>query len=133
MLTPNQDEAASADETPPNESYCPYFHHVIELIGRRWTGAILLVLSRQPSRFSRLRQQIPGLSDRLLSERISELELEGIVERVLVGDNTMYQLSERGNTLRPVLDAIEVYAKATVCDAAPATHPGRRNEERRAK
>lgn len=113
------------------ETYCPYFHHVIELIGRRWTGAILLVLSRQPSRFSRLRQQIPGLSDRLLTERIAELELEGIVEKAQIDDHTAYQLSEKGNGLRPVLDAIEAFARTTASDHASATRPGRRFEEPR--
>lgn len=113
-------------------AYCPYFHHVIELIGRRWTGAILLVLSRQPSRFSRLRHQIPGLSDRLLSERISELELEGIVERHQVDEHTVYQLSEKGAGLRPVIEAIEAFARTTVCDHPGSSRPGRRAEERRA-
>lgn len=123
--------------TPPDDvsldgTYCPYFHHVIELIGRRWTGAILLALSRQPSRFSRLTQQIPGLSDRLLSERITELEREGIVERHQVDEHTVYRLSEKGSRLRPVIDAIEVFAKTTVCDLPVAARPGRRSEAPRA-
>ncbi len=109
-------------------TYCPYFHHVIELIGRRWTGSILLALSRGPSRFSRLRQQIPGLSDRLLSERITELEAEGIVERRQVNDQTVYQLTTKGTGLVPILDAVETFAKTTACDEHLPSHPGRRSD-----
>ena len=98
------------------------------LIGRRWTGSILLALSRGPCRFSRLRQQIPGLSDRLLSERITELEAEGIVERSQVNDRTLYQLTEKGNGLRPTIAAVETFAKTTACDEHQPSHPGRRSD-----
>ena len=60
-------------------SYCPYFHHTIELIGRRWTGAVLLAMAAGRSNYSDIRDAIPGISDRLLSERLRELEVEGIV------------------------------------------------------
>ncbi len=109
--------------------YCPYFHHVIELIGRRWTGAILLVLSNGPSRFSSLRHQIPGLSDRLLSERLTELEREGIVEHIEFDEHTFYQLSEKGAGLRPVLHAIETFAHAIAGAHHLSDRPGRRADE----
>ncbi len=82
LSTPRNDNTTTneAGVASSDGAYCPHFHHVIELIGRRWTGAILLVLANGPSRFSGLRHQIPGLSDRLLSERLDELEDEGIVE-----------------------------------------------------
>ena len=110
-------------------SYCPHFHHVIELIGRRWTGAILLVLSSGPSRFSGLRHQIPGLSDRLLSERLDELEDEGIVEHRELNDHTFYQLSQKGAGLLPVIHAIETFAQATAGDQRRSDRPGRRAEK----
>src|SRR5215211_67520 len=59
----------------------PLYHEAIELIGRRWTGAILQVLLRGPHRFSEIGHAVPELSDRLLSERIKELEARGIVVR----------------------------------------------------
>lgn len=106
--------------------YCPYFHHVIELIGRRWTGVVLLSLARAPMRFSRLREQVPGLSDRLLTERLTELEREGLVDRVEIDGHTQYQLSSVGEGLRPVITAIETFVES----AAPLLHcsqnPGRR-------
>src|SRR4051794_41919328 len=60
---------------------CPHFHHAIELIGKRWTGAIVCALTERPMRYGELGKAVPGLSDRLLSQRLRELEEEGLVER----------------------------------------------------
>lgn len=93
-------------------SYCPYFHHTIELIGRRWTGAALLAMSAGCTNYSEIRDAIPGISDRLLSERLRELETEGIVERCVSGRSTTYVLTEKGRSLQPVLDAVSDHAHA---------------------
>src|SRR6201992_3130686 len=69
--------AASA----PCTQVCPQFHEAIELIGKRWTGAIVCALTERPMRFGELGKAVPGLSDRLLSQRLRELEDEGLVER----------------------------------------------------
>ena len=58
------------------DSICPLYHRAIELIGRRWTGAILQVMRGGVVRFSDLAAAIPGLSDRMLSERLKELEAQ---------------------------------------------------------
>ena len=58
---------------------CPHFHAAIELIGKRWTGAIVCALTERPMRFGELGKAVPGLSDRLLSQRLRELEEEGLV------------------------------------------------------
>src|SRR5436190_553222 len=63
---------------------CTRFHRASELIGRRWTGAIVFVLLRQRCRFATLRAAIPDITDRMLSDRLQELEGEGIVERTVV-------------------------------------------------
>jgi len=60
---------------------CGLYHQAVELVGKRWTGALLLVLMDGPLRFSEVRELVPDISDRLLSERMKELEAEGIVER----------------------------------------------------
>ena len=60
---------------------CPDFHAAIELIGRRWAGAILWALAERPHYFAELTASVPGLSDRLLSRRLRELEAAGLVER----------------------------------------------------
>ena len=59
----------------------PDFHAAIELIGRRWAGAILWALAERPHYFAELTASVPGLSDRLLSRRLRELEAAGLVER----------------------------------------------------
>src|SRR5256885_15757178 len=60
---------------------CSLYHRAIELVGKRWSGAILLVLMDGPLNFTGIRELVPDISDRLLSERLKELEAEGIVER----------------------------------------------------
>src|SRR6201988_1572791 len=67
---------------------CPLYHEAVELVGRRWTGAILRVLMDGPLRFSEIAQAVPELSDRLLSERMKELEARGIVQRTVIPGTT---------------------------------------------
>jgi DNA-binding HxlR family transcriptional regulator len=55
------------------ESCCSAYHQAVELIGKRWTGAIVFVLMDGPLRFSEVKVLVPDLSDRLLSERMKEL------------------------------------------------------------
>ena len=66
---------------------CPHFHKAIELIGRRWTGAVLQVLMKGRTRYCDIRDAIPEVSDRMLSERLKELESEGIVVRVVMPEH----------------------------------------------
>ena len=96
-----------------NEAFCPYFHHAVELIGRRWTGAILRAMLAGCIRFSEIAATIPGLSDRLLSERLKELEAEGIVHRTVLPETPVrieYHLTEKGAALQPVLEAVSGWA-----------------------
>ncbi len=74
-------EAGSQTQDQAGNGVCPHFHAAIELIGKRWTGAILSALTEGPQRFAELVRAVPGLSDRLLSQRLRELEEEGLVER----------------------------------------------------
>ena len=62
-------------------AFCPVYHRAVELIGRRWTGAILRALLAGVNRFSDLVATVPGMSDRMLSERLKELEAEGVLEK----------------------------------------------------
>ena len=75
--------AGSASRPP---ELCSRFHRASELIGRRWTGAIIFVLLRSSCRFAALREAIPDITDRMLSDRLQELEAEGIVARTVVPD-----------------------------------------------
>lgn len=88
---------------------CSSFHRAIEFIGRRWMGAILLVLMRGPRRFNALLGAIPDISDRLLTERLRELEALALVERrVLPGSpvKVEYELTTAGRDLQTVLTAV---------------------------
>lgn len=95
-------------------SVSPDFHAAIELIGRRWTGAILWALSERPHYFAELTASVPGLSDRLLSRRLRELESAGLVERS-VSEGTpprvSYALTEKGRSLGPVLTQLAGWAR----------------------
>jgi DNA-binding HxlR family transcriptional regulator len=97
------------------ESCCERYHHAVELVGKRWTGAILIVLMDGTLRFSEIRHLVPDLSDRLLSERLKELEAEGIVERrVLEGSpvRVEYALTAKGQALEPAVRALKRWAHA---------------------
>lgn len=95
-------------------SVCPHFHAAIELIGKRWTGAIVFALTDGPLRFGGLAKAIPGLSDRLLSQRLRELEEEGLVERVVEAGSPVrvtYSLTEAGSDLEPAIAELKAWAK----------------------
>jgi DNA-binding HxlR family transcriptional regulator len=97
------------------EECCPRLHTAVELVGKRWTGAILYVLlkSGRPMRFTEIGHAVPDLSDRLLSERMKELEAHGIVERTVSRSTPVrveYELTERGRELAPALKALKAWA-----------------------
>jgi DNA-binding HxlR family transcriptional regulator len=92
---------------------CPFYHEAVELVGRRWTGAILRVLMDGPLRFSEISQAVPELSDRLLSERMKELEARGMVERTVLPGPPLrveYGLSRMGRELEPALSELHRWA-----------------------
>jgi len=93
---------------------CPHYHEAIELLGKRWTGAIVRVLMlRSPLRFSEVAAAVPQLSDRLLSERMKELEARGVVVRTVAPEpaRVEYALSAMGRELEPALVALETWAQ----------------------
>src|SRR5438132_13708762 len=93
---------------------CVRFHHAVELIGRRWTGAIISLLMGGPQGFNEMLTAVPGLSDRLLTERLRELESEGLVGRtVLPGPpvRVSYELTEAGKDLKPVIQCLGRWAE----------------------
>jgi DNA-binding HxlR family transcriptional regulator len=98
----------------PVNRVCPHFHAAIELIGRRWTGAILIALTDGPLRFGELTKAVPGVSDRLLSQRLRELEEEGLVERTVEPDapvRVTYELTAKGAELRPAINEVRDWAR----------------------
>jgi DNA-binding HxlR family transcriptional regulator len=113
---------------------CPYYHEAIELIGKRWTGAIVGVLLNAPAegaggmRFSQIAQAVPELSDRLLSERMKELEARGVVERTVLDGppvHVEYRLTEMGRALQPALNELRDWARHWLDEPADEAAPSR--------
>ena len=99
------------------DTVCSYYHRAVELIGRRWTGVVLSALLDGSTRFSELRDAIPDISDRMLSERLKELEADGIVERTVIPETPVrveYRLTDKGYALQGVVDAISAWASEWV-------------------
>jgi DNA-binding HxlR family transcriptional regulator len=98
---------------------CPYFHEAIELLGKRWSGAIVHTLLGGPKRFSELTHTIPQMSDRLLSIRLRELEACGIVAREVHEEGPVrveYELTPKGRALEPAVTAIRSWAREWLQD-----------------
>lgn len=88
---------------------CTRFHRAIELIGARWTGAILRALFTGQHGYAQIKATVPRLSDTMLTQRLRTLEAEGIVVRRVVPSSPVqveYHLTEKGRDLEPVLEAV---------------------------
>jgi len=110
----------------PRQHLCAKFHKAVELIGGRWTGAVIRLLLNDRMRFAELRAAIPDISDRMLSERLRELEREGIVARIVVPETPVrveYELTEKGHALEQALCAVGRWAERWVTDAHAARPP----------
>jgi DNA-binding HxlR family transcriptional regulator len=95
------------------EAFCPSYHHAVELVGRRWTGAILRVLLHGATRFVQIRRLIPELTDKMLAARLKELEAEGIITRTVIPETPVrveYQLTEKGHDLERAVAALGAWA-----------------------
>ena len=117
---------------PP--ALCTRFHRASELIGRRWTGAIIFLLLKQTCRFATLRAAIPDITDRMLSERLQELEEEGLVERTVVPDTPVrveYSLTRKGKALAEPIGAIANWAEKYIPQESPVRKPARQPAGRR--
>ena len=112
--TINLDPAGSLVDQPEFTQVCPHFHAAIELIGKRWSGAIIWSLSEDgPMRFAELKRAIPGLSDRLLSQRLRELESAGVMGRTVEEGQPVkvtYELTGKGESLRPAIQELRQWA-----------------------
>lgn len=116
----------TSQEIHHDAGLCPRFHRAVELIGRRWTGAIIRILLPGPRRFNELLAAIPGISDRLLTERLRELEGAEIIRREVQASapvRVVYELTCRGRELREPLDALGRWAERWIGPDSPATGP----------
>lgn len=102
---------------------CPRYHRAIELIGRRWTGAIVRVLLGGPRRYNELADAVPDISDRMLSERLRELEAEGVIARSVIPESPVrveYALTDMGRDLEDAVNAIGAWAERWLPSDQPA-------------
>ena len=105
-----------------NGPFCPRYQRAVEILGKRWTGLILKVLMDGPRRFNEIADEIQTVSDRMLSERLKELEAEEVIERRVYPETPVrieYRLTEKGQALAPVIDAIADWGHRWL-DPAPA-------------
>jgi DNA-binding HxlR family transcriptional regulator len=103
---------------------CPRYQRAIDIIGKRWTGLILRVLLAGPRRFSQIEAVVGGLSARMLSERLKELEACGIVERHVYPQTPVrieYVLTEKGRGLQRALDELQRWADRWECSSERAS------------
>ena len=104
MTTPNPNGYESIDD-----DLCRGFQAHLEIVGRRWTSAILLAGMRGATRFSEYRAMIDGISDRLLTQRLKELEVEGFVTRTVVPTTPVsirYELTDKARELMQILQPL---------------------------
>lgn len=95
------------------KAFCPYFQQAVELVGRRWCGAIARALLDGPRRFSELERSIPDISARALTQRLRELEAEGILAREVEPTSPVrvtYALTAKGRDLEEVVTSLERWA-----------------------
>lgn len=106
-------------EVVHDESTCSALTGVFALLGKRWSGVIIGTLLTGPARFSELGRRVPGVSERMLSERLSELGQAGLVDREVDPGppvSVTYRLTPRGEALGPALDALEAWAGEHLVD-----------------
>lgn len=89
---------------------CPRYEAAAELLGKKWTGLIIRVLLGGPKRFKEIKEQIPEMSDKMLTDRMKELEATNIVKRTVYPEMPVrieYELTDRGHDLEPVISSIQ--------------------------
>lgn len=82
----------------------------VQLIGNKWKLLIIRNLLRAPQRFTEMKRTIPGISQKVLTDNLRALEADGLIEREVFAEvppRVVYSLSSLGNTLRPVIDAMQ--------------------------
>lgn len=107
------DRLATGWETVDDEQ-CRRATSIMELVGRRWSGGILLAVGRGATRFSEIVAAVQGLSDRMLAVRLKELEHGGLIDRTVeptVPVTVRYRLSPRGRDLLASLQPLQEYGR----------------------
>ncbi|MDT9023366.1 MULTISPECIES: helix-turn-helix domain-containing protein [Rossellomorea] len=92
---------------------CPKYAAAFELLGKRWIGMIIKVLFEGTCRFKDINSEIPNISQKVLTDRLKELEENGIVYREVLDEKpvkVLYSLTKKGRELEPVMEAVQGWA-----------------------
>jgi DNA-binding HxlR family transcriptional regulator len=119
--TVDSPRARVVSETNETSASCAQFQRAIEFIGRRWNGAILFALLNGPCRFNELLAKVPNLSDRLLTERLRELEAAGLLTRAVHPGppvRVVYELTQAGHDLSDIVHGIMAWAHKWMPESA---------------
>ncbi|MDQ2890319.1 MAG: helix-turn-helix transcriptional regulator [Gemmatimonadota bacterium] len=103
-------------------SICPRYHRAVELIGRRWSGAVISAMLGGRVRYHEIRDSVPDISDRMLAERLRELEAEGVVVRHVFPTAPVrieYELTPKGRALEATISAISRWAEEWIDSSPP--------------
>lgn len=95
-------------------SLCPRFQAAVDLLGKRWTPLIVQILLAGPRRYSELSATLGVMSEKMLTERLREMEARGVVERRVLPDGPVrveYRLTEKGRALGRVIGSLEKWAE----------------------
>jgi DNA-binding HxlR family transcriptional regulator len=114
--------SSAADLHLINDDECHRFQSSVELIGKRWSSAIMLAIARGAHRFTEIIAAVPGLSDRLLAQRVKELESAGMLERQVIASTPVqvrYRLTARGADLLASLQPLMLWAQRWEPEAPP--------------
>ena len=110
---------------------CSRFHRAVELIGSRWTGAIIQTLLKGKTRYALIKAAIPDITDRMLSERLRSLETEGLLTRSVVPESPIrveYELTEKGRSLQKALQELGTWAEKWISVEADPIVKARKTE-----
>ncbi|WP_395320965.1 winged helix-turn-helix transcriptional regulator [Levilactobacillus parabrevis] len=112
-----------SSQTKPEEggvdfALCPRFEQTFSFLGKKWNGLIIDVLLQEgPQRFKDLAHKIPRCSDRVLVERLKELEYNGVIVRQTFPDNSLieYELTQKGEEFKDIMAAVHAWSDKWYC------------------
>jgi DNA-binding HxlR family transcriptional regulator len=109
-----QKKVKNLESQPQCTKMCPRFETAFSCLGKRWTGLIIQSMMSGPKRFKDISNLIPTMSDKMLSERMKDLENEGILTRHVYPETPVrieYELTTKGRALQPVMEQIQFWAE----------------------
>ena len=87
----------------------------VQMIGSKWKLLIMRNLLQRPWRFNELKKDLEGISQKVLTDSLRSMEADGIITRTVypeVPPRVEYALSDLGESMRPIMDAMEIWGTA---------------------